>query len=143
MLAHSESSFKQCPHVVRHAGRYLSLFMERAWVDLIIPSEIDVRLCCHWSCSNVGSFRFRFQAVSPRGSACWALSFHFDGGNMSRFNHSFRNRCEAVLPLVLQQCRLIPNLVSSNFPTWFGMRGAIFPFYGGNMSRFNHAFRNR
>ena len=61
----------------------------------------------------------------PRGSACWALSFHFDGGNMSRFNHSFRNRCEAVLPPVLQQCRLIPNLISSSFPTWFGMRGAI------------------
>ena len=58
-----------------------------------------------------------------------ALSFHFYEGSMSRFNHSFRNRCEAVLPPVLQQCRLIPSLVSSSLPTWFGMRGAIFPFF--------------
>ena len=34
----------------------------------------------------------------------------------------------AVLLQILQQCLRIPNLVSSSFPTWFGMRGAIFPF---------------
>ena len=62
---------------------------------------------------------------------------------MSRSNHSSRNRCEAALPPVLQQCRLTPSLVSSSLPTWFGMRGAIFPFYGRIMSRFNHSFRNR
>ena len=35
---------------------------------------------------------------------------------MSRFNHSFRNRCEAVLPLVLQQCLLMRYLGSNMFP---------------------------
>ena len=97
--------------------------------EAAVPSEIVVRLCCHQLCNHAVSFSVLLQAILPtwfdrRGAIfpfLWRTSPH-----------------EATVPSEVDMklcCFRLSNHVGSLrvlcqaiLPTWFGRRGAIFPF---------------